>query len=77
MHRCGTDGFMWSARGPFPPAAAMVVMFVVGCWSLGHISTVGIEHILYIINMFFGLHILFGLKYRMHVQTCRLNFRQI
>ena len=41
-HRRGTKGLMWGARGPFPPMEAMVVMAVVGSWSLGHVSTVGI-----------------------------------
>jgi hypothetical protein len=36
---------MWGAKGPFLPEAAMVVMVVVGSWSLGHISTVGIVYI--------------------------------
>ena len=52
-----TKGLMWGARGPFPPAAAMVVMVVVGSWSLGHVSTVGIVDILYGINLFFDLNI--------------------
>ena len=30
--RHGTKGLMWGARGQFPPAAAMVVMFVLGRW---------------------------------------------
>ena len=28
----GTKVLMWGARGQFPPAAAMVVMFVLGRW---------------------------------------------
>jgi hypothetical protein len=48
---------MWGARGPFPPAAAMVVMVVVGSWSLGRDSTVGIAYIFNGINLFFGLNI--------------------
>jgi hypothetical protein len=28
MHWRGAQGLMWGARGPFPPAAAMVVAFV-------------------------------------------------
>jgi hypothetical protein len=28
MHRQGAQGLMWGARGPFPPAAAMVVAVV-------------------------------------------------
>ena len=37
--RHGTKGLMWGARarGPFPPAAAMMVMFVLGRWfTLAH-----------------------------------------
>jgi hypothetical protein len=30
--RHGTKGLMWGARGQFPPAVAMVVMFVLGRW---------------------------------------------
>ncbi len=30
--RHGTKGLMWGAIGHFPPAVAMVVMFVLGCW---------------------------------------------
>jgi hypothetical protein len=42
---------MWVARGSFPPAAAMVVMFAVGSWLLGHVSTVEIVYVFYgIIN---------------------------
>jgi len=43
MHQRGTKSLMWGARGSFPPAAAMVVMVAVGSWSLGHVSTVGIN----------------------------------
>ncbi len=70
---------MWGASGPFLPAAAMVVvvMVVVGRWSLGHISAVGIVHILYGIDMFFGLKVLFDLKFRQHARTCLLDFRKI
>jgi hypothetical protein len=50
-------GLLWGARGPFLPAAAMVVMVVVGSWSLGHVSTVGIVDILYGNNLFFDLNI--------------------
>jgi hypothetical protein len=35
MHRRGAQGLMWGARGPFPPAAAMVGMVAlvdVGRW---------------------------------------------
>ncbi len=46
-----------SIRGSFQPAAAMVVMVVVGSLSLGHVSTTGIGHIFYEINLFFGLNI--------------------
>jgi hypothetical protein len=28
MHQCGAQGLVWGARGPFPPAAAMVVVVV-------------------------------------------------
>ncbi len=28
MHRCRAQGLMWGTRGPFPPAAAMVVAVV-------------------------------------------------
>jgi hypothetical protein len=56
-HWCGMKGLMWGARGPFPPAMAMVVMIVVGSWLLGHISTVEILYIFYGINLFFGLNI--------------------
>ncbi len=56
-HRRGTKGLMWGARGPFRPAAAMFVMVVVGSWSLGRISTVGIVYFFYGINLFFGLNI--------------------
>ncbi len=34
-HWRGTKGLMWGARGLFLPAAAMVVMVVLGSWSLG------------------------------------------
>ncbi len=57
MHRRGTKGLMWGARGPFPPAATMVVMVVADSWSLGRISTVGIVYIFYGNNLFFGLNI--------------------
>jgi hypothetical protein len=57
MHQCGMKGLMWDAKGPFLPAAAMVVIVVVGSWLLGHVSTVGIVHIFYGINFFFGLNI--------------------
>jgi hypothetical protein len=31
---------LWDTRGPFPPPAALVVMFVVASrWSLEHVST--------------------------------------
>ena len=52
---------MWGARGPFSPAAAMVVMGVVGSWSLGHVSTVGIVYIFFGINLCFVLKGLFDL----------------
>ncbi len=55
--RRGTKGLMFGARRPFLPAAAMVVMVVVGSWSLGRVSTVGIVYIFYRINLFFGLNI--------------------
>ncbi len=55
--RRGTKGLMWGARGPFLPAAAMVVMVVVGSWSLGRVSTVGIVYFFYGINLFFGPNI--------------------
>jgi len=29
---------MWGARGSFLPAAAMVVMVVLGSWLIGHLS---------------------------------------
>ena len=45
---------MWGTRVSFLPAAAMVVMVAVGCWSLGHVSTVGIVYVFYCINLFFG-----------------------
>ncbi len=45
-HRHGTKGLMWGARGPFLPVVAMGVMLVVGSWSLGHVSTVRIVHLL-------------------------------
>jgi hypothetical protein len=51
--RRGTKGLMWGARGPFLPAAAMVVMVVDGsCWLLGRVSTVGIVYFFYGINLF-------------------------
>jgi hypothetical protein len=53
------------------------VMVVVGRWLLGHVFTVGIVHIFYGINLFCGLNDLFDLKFRWHVRTCRLSFRQI
>ncbi len=52
-------------------------MVVVGRWLLGHVFTVGIVHIFYGINLFCGLNDLFDLKFRWHVRTCRLSFRQI
>jgi hypothetical protein len=30
--RCGAKGLVWGARGPFPPAAAMVGYGCDGCW---------------------------------------------
>jgi hypothetical protein len=48
---------MWGARGPFPPAAAMVVMVIVGSWSLGRIPTVGIIYIFYGINFFLSKYL--------------------
>ena len=46
MHRHGTKGLMWGARGPFLPVVTMGVMLVVGSWSLWHVSTVRIVHLL-------------------------------
>ena len=43
---------MWGTRGPFLPVAAMVVMVVVGSWLLGHVSTIGIVYIFYVIDVF-------------------------
>jgi hypothetical protein len=38
----GTKGLVWGTRRSFLLAAAIVVMVVVGSWSLGHDSTIGI-----------------------------------
>jgi len=43
---------MWGARGQFPPAAAMVVMFVLGRWFTSAHIYFGIVHIFYRIKMF-------------------------
>jgi hypothetical protein len=48
MRRRGAKGLVWGARGPFPPAAAMVGYGCDGCWR--HTSdrpTVGIVKIVY------------------------------
>jgi hypothetical protein len=51
MHRHGAQGFMWGARGPFLPGAAMVSYGCVGhCWPLEATSdqpAVGIVDIVY------------------------------
>ncbi len=39
--RHGTKGLMWGARGQFPPAAAMVVMFVLGRWFTSGLNATG------------------------------------
>jgi len=55
---------MRGARGPYLPAAAMVVMVIVGSWLLGDVSIVGIVHISYGNTLFFGLNFRPGLKLR-------------
>ena len=51
--RHGTKGLMlWGARGQFPPAAAMMVMFVLGRWFTSAHIYFGILHIFYRIKMF-------------------------
>ena len=37
----GTKVLMWGARGQFPPAAAMVVMFVLGRWFTSGLNATG------------------------------------
>jgi hypothetical protein len=37
----GTKVLMWVARGQFPPAAAMVVMFVLGRWFTSGLNATG------------------------------------
>jgi len=70
-----TKSLIQDTQGPFWPVADMVVMVVVGSWSLGHVSTVGIVHThLLPINLLFSLHIWSCLKFRWYVWTCLLNF---
>jgi hypothetical protein len=45
--RHGKKGLMWGARGQFPPAADMVVMFVLGHWFTSAHIYFGIVHIFY------------------------------
>jgi hypothetical protein len=65
---------MWGARGSFPPAAAMVAMVAVGSWLLGHVSTVGIVHVFYSINLFFGINIYARIKSIRPVRTGPIKF---
>jgi len=65
--RHGTKGLMWSARGQFLPAAAMVVMFVLGHWFMS-------AHIYFRTSAYFlqnktvlCLNYLDHLKFRNHV----------
>ena len=73
--RHGTNGLMWGARGQFLPAAAMVVMFVLGRWfTSAHIyfrnSTYFLQN-----KTVLGLNFLDRLKFRNHVPPPCLNFR--
>lgn len=83
----GAKGLLSGVRGPFLPVAAMVVLLLlaVGGWGTSLLlctwfqrrgSRVGVVHIFYRINLFFGLNFSFGLKVRRHGRSCRLNFRR-
>ena len=72
--RHGTKGLMWGARGQFLPAAAMVVMLILGCWfTSAHIYFWNSTYFLQNTNVL-GLNYFDSLKFIRHVQPPRLNF---
>jgi hypothetical protein len=74
MQRHGTKGLMWGARGQFPPAVAMVVMFVLGRWfTSAHIYFRNFKYFIQKKKVL-GLNYLDILKFRHHVPPPRLIF---
>ncbi len=72
--RHGIKGLMWGARGQFPPAAAMVVMSVLGRWFMSaHVYFWNCTYFLQNKNGL-GLNYLDSLKFRHHVPPPRLIF---
>ena len=52
----------------------MVVMFAVGSWLLGHVSTEGIVYVFYGINLVLGINIYASIKSIRPVRTGPIKF---